>query len=62
MIYNTISGAYRVEVHGNGWAYTITCNTTGESVWVQDEDAEQMRRDTNDFEDEISIEQYFGLE
>ena len=30
---------YRIESHGNGWAYTITRETDGASRFIQDDDA-----------------------
>jgi len=49
---------YTVVSHGNGWAYEITdCN--GDTLWLQDDDAAQLQRESNDFENEIVINQYF---
>lgn len=30
---------FKIETHGNGWAYTITCRADGRSVFLQDGDA-----------------------
>ena len=57
--FNTDNNAYHVKSHGNGWAYEVTDNTTGESLWFQDDDANQLRQDTNDFQNEAAIAQYF---
>jgi hypothetical protein len=57
--FNTPNRLYLVTSHGNGWAYEITDQETGESLWVQDDDATQLRQDTNDFELESVIDQYF---
>lgn len=59
MEFTTINGRYNVEVHGNGWGYLIHCNTTGDQVWVQDDDACIVQRDTNNFENEDWIDYYF---
>jgi len=53
MITNTFVTAdnrYHVESLGNGWAYNVTDQKTGESFFVQDHDAEQLERDSDYFE------------
>jgi hypothetical protein len=57
--FNTPNRHYIVTSHGNGWAYEITDQETGESLWFQDDDAVQVQQNTNDFEDESAIDQYF---
>ena len=57
--FNTPNKAYLVTSHGNGWAYEITDQETGESLWFQDDDASQLQKETNDFEYEYVIDQYF---
>jgi hypothetical protein len=57
--FNTPNRLYLVTSHGNGWAYEITDQETGESLWFQDDDAEQLRQATNDFELESVLDQYF---
>jgi hypothetical protein len=57
--FTTQSGRYHVEVHGNGWGYAVTDQTTGDNLWFQDDDAVQLQADTNDFEFEDSINNYF---
>jgi len=57
--FNTDCGKYTIVSHGNGWAYTITCNTTGDDLWFQDDAAHQLQTDTNNFEDTVTIDQYF---
>lgn len=59
MQFTTQSGRYSVTSHGNGWAYEVTDQASGESLWVQDDDADQFRQNTNDFENESEIQQYF---
>lgn len=49
IIFTTDDGEYNVESHGNGWAYTVTHNPSGDTLWFQDSDADQLRRDTGDF-------------
>ena len=59
--FNTDNNAYHVKSHGNGWAYEVTDNTTGESLWFQDDDANQLRLDTAEFGEhtESVLRQYF---
>ena len=60
MQFNTQSGRYSVISHGNGWAYEITDNETGDSLWFQDDSAIQLQADTNNFENEDMLSEYFG--
>lgn len=55
----TADGKYAISSYGNGWAYTITCNATGNDLWLQDHDAQQLQTDTNNFENTDVIGQYF---
>ena len=55
----TQDGKYLVEVFGNGWAYEITDNSTGNSLWFQDDHADQLQRDTNNFDDTYVLDQHF---
>ena len=57
--FNTINNIYSVTVHGNGWAYEVTHNESGDNLWFQDSDAEQLQADTGNFEHESAITQYF---
>jgi hypothetical protein len=59
MQFNTQSGRYSVISHGNGWAYEITDNETGDSLWFQDDSAIQLQADTNNFENDDMLSQYF---
>ena len=34
---------WRVDSHGSGWAYEVTHKPSGESFWLQDDDAAQWR-------------------
>lgn len=52
---------YTVVVHGNGWAYEIFEDNTGKSAWFQDSDAEEIQKATNNFENELVIEDYFSV-
>ena len=57
--FNTPNRLYLVTSHGNGWAYEITDQETGESLWFQDEDAVKLQQDTKDFVLESVIDDYF---
>jgi len=52
-------GKYRVESFGNWWAYGITCLTTGETLWVQDESVIEFEQ-VFDFADLEMFEIYFN--
>ncbi len=56
--FDTADGKFTIKSYGNGWAYEVTCNTTGDSVWVQDDDAHQLKTQTNDFEDTCVLAYY----
>jgi len=57
--FDTDDGKYTIQSYGNGWGYKVTCNTTGDDLWFQDHDADQLQADTNNFEDTVIIDQYF---
>jgi hypothetical protein len=57
--FNTPNRRYLITSHGNGWAYEITDQETGDSLWFQDSDAQEIQEKTGDFEHEDVIDQYF---
>jgi hypothetical protein len=57
--FTTTNNRYHVTVHGNGWAYEVTHQESGDSLWFQDSDAEQIQAETDNFENEDAIAQYF---
>ena len=59
--FNTPNRRFLITSHGNGWAYEITDQETGHSLWFQDADAESIRDYTQDFENESSIDDYFAV-
>lgn len=61
MQFTTANNLYHVTSYGNGWAYEITDQQTGESLWFQDDGAEAIRMDTQDFEDEAALTPYFEM-
>jgi len=54
-----IAGNYHIESHGNGWAYSITDQRTGDNLWFQDDDARNIQDKTGNFEHTEVLEQYF---
>ena len=57
--FDTDCGKYTIKSYGNGWAYEITCNSTDDTLWFQDHDADQLQANTNNFEDTTILSQYF---
>lgn len=57
--FTTNDNRYDVISHGNGWAYEVTDNATGKTLWFQDSDAVQMQTATNDFDDTDVLLDYF---
>jgi hypothetical protein len=55
--FTTADGKYSIVSHGNGWAYEVVCQATGGSFWVQDDDACQLQKDTDNFENTNAIGQ-----
>jgi hypothetical protein len=43
----------------NGWAYEITDNATGKTLWFQDSDAVQVQNATEDFDNTDALLDYF---
>jgi hypothetical protein len=58
-VFDSLSGRYTITSHGNGWAYEIEDNVTNETLWFQDHDACQLQNDTNNFENDVILQQYF---
>ena len=56
--YTTADGKYTIRSYGNGWAYTITDQETGEEFFVQDDSAAQLQADTDNFENEHVLADY----
>ena len=57
--FTTDNGKYTIVSYGNGWAYEVICNTTGDNLWFQDDDAHQLQTETDYFEHTCVIDQYF---
>jgi len=55
----TADRRYHIRSEGNGWGYCVTSQATGDSFWVQDDDASQLQLDTHDFEYTDMLEAYF---
>ena len=56
--FKTEDNKYHIEVYGNGWAFCVTCQRTGDNFFVQDHDAEQLQADTNNFECTGALDMY----
>ena len=56
--FTTPSRRYVVESYGNGWAYTVTDQETGEEFFLQDHNAQQLQEESNHFENEDVLAQY----
>ena len=54
-----IAGEYHIESHGNGWAYSITDQRTGDNLWFQDDNAQAVQDATQDFDYPEALDQYF---
>jgi len=61
MQFNTPTDKFHITSHGNGWAYEVHCNTTGESLWFQDQDADFLRDNTADLTDEDALDTMFSM-
>lgn len=62
MTFTTESSRYLVKSHGNGWAYEVTDQDSGETILAQDDAATQLQADTDNFENEAALADYFGLD
>lgn len=54
----TADGKYHIESLGNGWAYSVTDQRTGKNFFVQDNAAEELQRETADFECTGALDMY----
>ena len=54
----TPTARFHVQEHGNGWAYTITDQETGDNFFVQDEAADTLEKDSEDFCNEDVLATY----
>ena len=61
MITNTFiteDNKYHIEVFGNGWAYSVSCQRTGKNLFVQDHDADTLQQETSNFECTGALDNY----
>jgi hypothetical protein len=56
--YSTHDDKYLITSYGNGWAYEVEDIRSGFSFWVQDESASDLRKFSNDFEDDEILRIY----
>lgn len=61
MEFPTPNGHYHITSHGNGWAYEVHCNSTGDTLWFQDDNAYEIEYRTSNFKNEDAIRTYFEL-
>lgn len=59
MQFTTHDNLYHITSHGNGWAYEVTDQTTGDSLWFQDDDAANLQAETADFTRTDALRTYF---
>lgn len=59
MQFTTPKGRYHITEHGNGWAYEITCQKTGDSLYFQDDDAVMIQEESANFTYEPAITYHF---
>ena len=59
MQFVTHDNLYHITSHGNGWAYEVTEQATGCSLWFQDEDAANLQSNTADFTNTQALGDYF---
>lgn len=57
--FTTHDGRYHIESHGNGWGYSVTCQSSGANLWFQDSDACQLQEESEDFTNTYVIDGYF---
>jgi len=53
-----VTGNYHIVSYGNGWAYEITDQTTGYTMWVQDNAAEELHKATDGFDNTDCLSDY----
>jgi hypothetical protein len=56
--FETADGKYFIESYGNGWAYTVTCQRTGDNFFVQDSSAVILQQDTQNFDNTNVLNDY----
>jgi len=59
--FTTHDNKFYVASYGNGWAYEITDQRTGDSLWFQDDDADRLREETEDFANTMVLDMYFEM-
>lgn len=59
--YKTADEKYYIKSYGNGWAYEVQELSTGDSLWFQDQDADQLREETEDFDNTMVLDMYFEM-
>jgi hypothetical protein len=60
-VFSTHDDKFLITSYGNGWAYEVRCIETDCSFFVQDDDACELQRNTNDFEDTNLLFEYLSV-
>ena len=61
--YTTADGKYFIKSYGNGWAYSIADNKNPnvEPLWFQDDDAQRVQDETEDFTNTMVLDMWFEM-
>ena len=59
MQFVTHDNLYHITSHGNGWAYEVTEQATGDNLWFQDDDAANLQTESADFTNTDVLRTYF---
>ena len=59
--FSTHDDKYLITSYGNGWAYEVHCQNTGYSFFLQDHEADDLQKVTNDFEDTDCLSEYMSV-
>jgi hypothetical protein len=59
--FSTHDDRFLITSYGNGWAYEVRCLATDDAFFVQDHDADDLQKATNDFEDTHTLAQYMEV-
>ena len=57
----TASRHYLVTSYGNGWAYEVEDRDTGDAFFVQDDDAQTLQTNSNNFDNEDTLAEYMAV-
>lgn len=52
---------FDVVEYGNGWAYEVRDAESGQSFWVQDQDADELKAQSNNFTRAETLDDYMDV-